>query len=181
MNSFNKYEAVGIFLSIAVMALALSVIRFKTDTLATLLEVDPSTQSAIVAVSDEGAKDTTDLESALKESFSLDGELLNLVVDDVRIGTGAVAKEGDKVTVHYVGTLQDGTRFDSSYDRGEPFFFTVGKGSVIQGWDKGLVGMKVGGQRILVIPGDMAYGNRQVGVIPANATLVFAIELLKIE
>ena len=98
MNSFNKYEAVGIFLSIAVMALALSVIRFKTDTLATLLEVDPSTQSAIVAVSDEGAKDTTGLESALKESFSLDGELLNLVVDDVRIGTGAVVKEGDKVT-----------------------------------------------------------------------------------
>lgn len=164
------------------MALALSVIRFKSDILSTNLEVDPSTQSAIVAVSNDGAKnDTSGLEQALEESFSLDGELLNLVVDDVRIGTGVPVKEGDKVTVHYVGTLQDGTRFDSSYDRGTPFFFTVGKGSVIQGWDKGLVGMKVGGQRILVIPGDLAYGNRQVGVIPANATLVFAIELLKIE
>lgn len=181
MNLFNKYEAVGIFLSIAVMALALTAVRFKADILVTQLDENPGTQSAIVAVSDDVVKDANELEKALKESFSLDGELLNLVVDDVRIGTGASVKDGDKVTVHYVGTLQDGTRFDSSYDRGEPFFFTVGKGSVIQGWEKGLVGMKVGGQRILVIPGDMAYGNRQVGVIPANATLVFAIELLKIE
>lgn len=83
------------------------------------------------------------------------------------------------MTVHYIGTTQDGVRFDSSYERGTPFIFTVG-GEGYRGWEKGLIGMKVGGQRILVIPGSMAYGNRQVGTISPNATLVFAVELLKI-
>ena len=71
-------------------------------------------------------------------------------------------------------------KFDSSYERGEPFSFTLGKGTVIEGWEKGLIGMKVGGQRILAIPSAMAYGNRQVGPIPANSPLVFTIELVKI-
>jgi peptidylprolyl isomerase len=181
MNLFNKYELVGILFSIAIMALALGVVRFKTDTFLAESIPEGETQGAVVAVSGDVKDDDAALEQTLKDSFSLDGTLLNLVVDDVRIGTGEAVENGDKVTVHYVGTLQDGTRFDSSYDRGEPFYFTVGKGNVIAGWEKGLIGMKVGGQRILVIPGDMAYGNRQVGVIPANATLVFAIELLKIE
>jgi peptidylprolyl isomerase len=83
--------------------------------------------------------------------------------------------------VHYVGTLQNGTEFDNSKKRGQPFEFTVGAGQVIKGWDQGLVGMKVGGQRILVIPPDMAYGERGVGPIPGNATLVFSIELIDVK
>lgn len=177
MNPFNKYEAVGIFLSIAVMALALSVIRFKTDVFATQPVED---QNALVATSQEMTEDD-DLEGALYDAFSVDGELLEMVIDDVRIGNGRAVVKGDTLTVHYIGTTQDGVRFDSSYERGEPFVFTAGDGKVIEGWETGLIGMKVGGQRILVIPPAMAYGNRQVGLIPPNSPLVFAVELLKIE
>ncbi|MCA9366636.1 FKBP-type peptidyl-prolyl cis-trans isomerase [Candidatus Kaiserbacteria bacterium] len=102
-------------------------------------------------------------------------------IDDVTIGTGPAVENGDTVAVHYVGTLQDGTEFDSSVKRGTPFEFTVGAGQVIQGWEEGVVGMQVGGKRVLVIPPAMAYG--EVGfppVIPPSATLVFTIELLAI-
>ncbi len=181
MNPFNKTEAIGIFLSIAVMALALSVIRFQTDVFMAKNTVDGATQGAVVAVSQEENK-AAGLEEALKDAHSADGKLVELVTDDVRMGTGdVVVEEGDTVTVHYIGTTQDGVKFDSSYERGTPFIFTVGDGKVIEGWEKGLVGMKVGGQRILVIPGSMAYGNMQVGAIPPNATLVFAVELLEIK
>ncbi len=181
MNPFNKTEAIGIFLSIAVMALALSVIRFQTDVFMAKNTVEGDTQGAVVAVSQEEDEEAG-LENALKDAHSADGELVELVTDDVRLGTGDVAvKEGDTVTVHYIGTTQDGVKFDSSYERGTPFIFTVGGGKVIEGWEKGLIGMKIGGQRILVIPGSMAYGNMQVGAIPPNATLVFAVELLEIK
>lgn len=182
MNLFNKYEMVGIFVSIAIMAGVLGVIRFKTDTFVVSNDA-LETQGAVVAVSQTTTEDvkTAELEKALLDAHALDGTMKKLVIDDVVIGDGVEVKEGDKVTVHYMGTLPDGTKFDSSYDRGEPFYFTVGKGAVIEGWEKGLLGMKIGGKRILVIPGEMAYGNRQIGQIPPNATLVFAIELLKIE
>jgi FKBP-type peptidyl-prolyl cis-trans isomerase len=84
------------------------------------------------------------------------------------------------VTVHYVGTLQDGTKFDSSYDANRPFAFKVGVGQVIQGWDLGIPGMRVGGKRRLTIPPSLAYGNRANGPIPANSTLIFDIELLSV-
>jgi FKBP-type peptidyl-prolyl cis-trans isomerase len=106
---------------------------------------------------------------------------MKLVIDDIVIGTGEEVKEGDTVSVHYIGTLPDGTEFDNSNKRGEPFEFTVGEGRVIKGWEDGLVGMKVGGQRILVIPPELAYGSQAMGPIPANSTLVFAIELLEIK
>ncbi len=181
MNPFNKYEAVGIFLSIAIMAVALSVIRFKTDVFVAQSTVTGETQGAVVAVSQKDGKEA-DLEKALTDAHTADGKLVDLVIDDVRIGTGdREVKKGDMVTVHYIGTTQDGVKFDSSYERGTPFFFTVGDGKVIEGWEKGLIGMKIGGQRILVIPGSMAYGNRQVGAIPPNSNLVFAVELLEIK
>jgi FKBP-type peptidyl-prolyl cis-trans isomerase len=85
------------------------------------------------------------------------------------------------VSVHYIGTLQDGTEFDNSKKRGAPFEFKVGEGRVIAGWEEGLVGMQVGGQRVLVIPPEKAYGSNGVGPIPGNATLVFSIELLEIK
>jgi len=105
-----------------------------------------------------------------------------LKIEDIKVGEGQEAQEGDTVGVHYTGTLTDGTKFDSSRDRGEPFSFTLGAGQVIKGWDRGIVGMKVGGTRKLTIPPQLAYGERGVpGAIPPNSTLIFEVELLEIE
>lgn len=105
----------------------------------------------------------------------------HLIKKDIKVGTGAEAKSGDVVTVHYRGTLTNGKQFDASYDRGEPFTFHLGAGSVIQGWDEGVQGMKVGGKRQLIIPSEMGYGAQGAGAdIPPNATLVFEVELLKV-
>jgi len=103
-----------------------------------------------------------------------------LVVDDLVVGTGATAAAGDTVTVHYVGTFTNGTAFDSSYSRNQPFVFRVGAGQVIAGWDQGVPGMKVGGKRRLTIPPSLAYGSTGAGPIPPNSTLVFEIDLLSI-
>ena len=108
---------------------------------------------------------------------------------DIKEGTGALAETGKDVVVHYTGWLFDaaaadnkGKKFDSSRDRGDPFRFSLGAGQVIQGWDKGVAGMKVGGQRTLTIPPELGYGARGAGgAIPPNATLVFDVELLGVE
>ena len=100
---------------------------------------------------------------------------------DTKVGTGAEAKAGQRVSVHYTGWLTNGTKFDSSKDRGQPFMFALGGGQVIKGWDEGVQGMKVGGVRRLTIPADLGYGARGAGgVIPPNATLVFEVELLDV-
>ena len=106
-----------------------------------------------------------------------------LEITDEVVGTGALAAAGDTVTVNYVGSLTDGTVFDASANHGTAgFTFTLGAGQVIKGWDEGIVGMRVGGTRKLVIPAALAYGNQAVGnVIPANSTLVFTVELLKVQ
>ena len=102
-----------------------------------------------------------------------------LVFEELVVGTGNAAASGQKVSVHYTGWLTNGTKFDSSKDRGEPFVFPLGKGHVIKGWDEGVAGMKVGGKRKLTIPPALGYGARGAGgVIPPNATLVFEVELL---
>lgn len=103
-----------------------------------------------------------------------------LEVQEILVGAGAEAKAGMTVDVHYTGWLLDGTKFDSSVDRGKPFSFHLGAGEVIRGWDEGVAGMKVGGKRKLTIPPQLAYGSRQVGSIPPNSTLIFEIELLSI-
>lgn len=100
---------------------------------------------------------------------------------DTVVGDGLEAAKGDMVTVHYVGTFPDGKVFDSSLDRGSPFSFTLGVGGVIRGWDEGLVGMKVGGKRTLVIAPDYGYGPQGYGTIPPNSTLVFEVELLGVK
>ena len=103
-----------------------------------------------------------------------------LVILDLVVGDGPVAETGDSAAVHYVGRLADGTQFDSSYDRGEVFRFLIGAGSVIPGWDLGVPGMRVGGQRRLTIPPHLAYGSSGFGPIPPNATLTFDIELVEL-
>ncbi len=105
-----------------------------------------------------------------------------LVKEDVLVGKGREAKNGDHVVVNYTGTLTDGTKFDSSLDRNEPFDFTLGAGMVIKGWDQGVLGMKVGGKRRLTIPSQLGYGERgSPPKIPPNATLVFDVELVAIK
>ena len=105
-----------------------------------------------------------------------------LVYEDEVVGSGTMADNGLTATVHYTGWLLDGTKFDSSRDRGQPFQFQVGAGQVIRGWDEGVKGMRVGGKRKLTIPPDLGYGpNGQPPVIPANATLVFDVELLGVQ
>lgn len=103
----------------------------------------------------------------------------DLQIEDIKQGTGAEATAGQQVTVHYVGTLTNGSKFDSSRDRGKGFSFQLGAGQVIKGWDKGVAGMKVGGVRKLTIPPALAYGDRGFPpVIPPGSTLVFEVELL---
>jgi len=104
-----------------------------------------------------------------------------LIYEDLQVGDGASAKSGDAVTVNYTGWLTDGTKFDSSIDRGQTFDFTIGAGNVIAGWDEGVVGMRVNGTRLLKIPPALGYGSTANGSIPANSTLVFEVQLVAIK
>jgi FKBP-type peptidyl-prolyl cis-trans isomerase len=125
-------------------------------------------------------RDTKESPPATSKSDA--GTAARLTIRDEVVGKGPSAKSGDRVTVDYTGWLADGTKFDSSKDRNQPFSFSLGAGDVIPGWDQGVAGMKVGGKRKLTIPPDLGYGARGAGgVIPPNATLIFEVELLKID
>lgn len=117
-------------------------------------------------------------DSAVSSAKSVDPN--QYVIEDLAIGSGAATKSGDTVTVNYVGTLVDGTKFDSSIDREDPLTFEVGAKQLITGFDNGVVGMKVGGKRKLTIPANLGYGENAIGPIPANSVLIFEVELLKI-
>lgn len=153
----------------------------KTNLLLTLAFV--ATSSTLTACSDTTTPPKPD---TMSRSISIPTNIITqLVKNDVKMGTGALAKAGQTVTVHYTGWLYDesaadkhGIKFDSSRDRGKPFKFPLGAGRVIKGWDQGFAGMKVGGQRTLIIPANMGYGSRGAGRIPPNATLIFDVELL---
>ena len=105
-----------------------------------------------------------------------------LEIKDLKLGEGKVAKRGNDIKVHYTGYLaSNNSKFDSSVDRKTPFEFKLGRGEVIPGWDRGIVGMKVGGKRKLIIPPILAYGEKGTGTIPPNSTLIFDVELLSVE
>ena len=109
-------------------------------------------------------------------------KITELKIEDIKVGTGSAVKSGDTVVMHYAGTLEDGSKFDSSYDRGQPFETEIGVGQVIEGWEKGVPGMKIGGKRRLSIPYQMAYGENGIpGAIPPKATLIFDVELVNIK
>lgn len=179
---FNKFEILGAVTSVLCMAVALYLVQVETnvaikDNYGKQLA---QAQASVVVVGDEGSKKDERVD-AYKEAVNTNGNVERMIIEDVKVGDGDTVEVGDVVSVHYIGTLQDGTEFDNSKKRGTPFDFKVGGGQVIKGWEEGLVGMRVGGQRILVIPPDMAYGEQGIGPIPGNATLVFAIELLEIK
>jgi FKBP-type peptidyl-prolyl cis-trans isomerase len=140
---------------------------------------DPSLSDNIQSVDQStlGAE-TTATSASSSTSINMNDKLE--ITDEV-VGTGVEAVAGKNVTVNYSGTLTNGTKFDSSYDRNQPFTFKLGAGEVIAGWDQGVLGMKVGGKRKLVIPPSLGYGSADLGTIPPNSTLVFEVELLKVE
>lgn len=116
--------------------------------------------------------------STTAATSQLGATVTELKIEDTKVGTGVEAVAGKSVSVHYTGWLTNGTKFDSSKDHGQPFTFHLGAGQVIKGWDQGVAGMKVGGTRKLTIPASLGYGQRDMGVIPPNSTLVFEVELL---
>ncbi len=174
---FERNELIGMFVSVVVAVLFFAGLRF--DVLSLFSKIAEAPGSDVVILS--GESNTGATFNALREVMTSSGKITKLVVQDTKVGEGAEVKDGSVVSVHYVGMLQGGEEFDNSYKKGTPFTFVVGKGSVIKGWDMGLMGMKVGGERILVIPSDLAYGEYGVGPIPSRATLLFSIELLSIE
>jgi peptidylprolyl isomerase len=178
---------------LAVCCLVVLVAQFTPaplDANAVTLSSPPPTETLIAPAEDptliaQGAADLTD-ETTPEANADMDETPLittdsGLQYRDMVEGTGAMPQPGQRVTVHYTGTLEDGTQFDSSRDRGRPFSFKLGVGQVIKGWDEGVGSMRVGGRRLLVIPPDLGYGARGAGgVIPPNATLMFDVELLRI-
>jgi peptidylprolyl isomerase len=135
----------------------------------------PKTDAAPLVAQAAARKPATAPTTEKKEMTTTDS---GLQYTDLVEGTGTSPEKGKTVTVHYTGTLQDGTKFDSSRDRGDPFKFKIGVGQVIKGWDEGVASMKVGGRRQLVVPPELGYGSRGIGPIPPNSTLVFDVELL---
>lgn len=128
-----------------------------------------------IAIEPENGEDIYGSNQEQNEDFK------ELSIEILEEGSGKEAEAGDRLSVHYTGTLKDGTPFDSSYDRGEPYTFVLGIGEVIDGWDQGLVDMKIGEKRKLEIPSSLGYGSNGSGIIPPNAGLIFEIELLAID
>ena len=167
----------GIAVALAVVV-ALGFLALGTPFLSSF-GIAPANEEMTVGTTTSPSTTTAPMDLTLTPGEPLPTEL---VITDIVVGTGAEATPGSTVSVNYVGALPDGTVFDASANHGGAFTFPLGAGQVIRGWDEGVVGMKVGGKRRLVIPPHMAYGNQAVGgVIPANATLLFEVELVSVQ
>ena len=167
----SKFEIGGAAICFGLMAFGLYLIQSNS-----VLNGTAAPQEAAVVESGLTVPGTAASEQIVAEPV----KITSMVIDDVRIGEGKAVVDGDTVSVHYAGTLQSGQEFDNSRKRGAPFTFKVGAGQVIKGWDEGLVGMQVGGERVLVIPPEKAYGEQGIGPIPGGATLQFTVELVAI-
>jgi len=178
---FSKFEIVAGGVCVGLMAVAVFLVQARTDLNNLSTPQTASVADAGVVVVANSDNDRAAQRDAILAATNNVGELERIVIDDIKIGTGDEVQEGDVVSVHYAGRLQDGTEFDNSRTRGSAFEFEVGGGQVIEGWEEGLVGMKVGGERILVIPPEKGYGADGIGPIPGGATLIFSIELLEIK
>jgi FKBP-type peptidyl-prolyl cis-trans isomerase len=177
---FSKFELAGGAICVGLMSLAIFMVQTQSDLQGVNQSASVIASTAVVVP--EGSENNQRAQvDALLQAASPAGELERMVIDEIKIGTGAEATQGDTVSAHYVGRLQDGTEFDNSQKRGAPIEFTLGARQVIAGWEEGIVGMQVGGERILVIPPEKAYGANGVGPIPPNATLVFSVELMEIK
>ena len=174
--------SLGVVVACVVILLAAQFNAPKSEAIAAELITKPTIADIVSSVV---VKETTKLMAPIAGKKTVDENLITtasgLQYVELVEGTGAQPISGQTVVVHYTGTLTDGTKFDSSRDRNQPFSFKIGAGQVIQGWDEGLATMKIGGRRKLVIPSKLGYGDRGAGgVIPGGATLIFDVELLKV-
>jgi len=180
---FNKFELIIAAACIGSMAVALYLIQsqdFFSGSTDISQPAAVATEPGIVIVNPSDNQNQARAE-AFAAAADNRGNITRMVIDDVKLGVGEQVQNGDTIAVHYVGKLQNGQEFDSSRKRGETFEFKVGSGMVIKGWDEGVIGMQPGGERILVIPPEMAYGEAGIGPIPPNATLIFSVELINIK
>lgn len=156
------------YITISLLVLIAGGLIFAKANQTNEIQVQPTPSTTPVAISNTQVKGIMDVDQ--------------LIIEDIATGSGTAVKAGDTVVMHYTGTLLDGTKFDSSLDRGTPFETQIGVGRVIQGWDEGVPGMKVGGKRKLTIPSSLGYGQNGIpGTIPGGAALVFEVELIEIK
>jgi len=160
-------------------ALVLALAGCSSNSKTSAMPTSDTTQSMTTAKATTGAATSNDAAASAAKEVTMPNGLKYV---DMKVGDGQLAETGMTAQVHYTGWLTDGTKFDSSVDRGQPFSFKLGAGQVIRGWDEGVKGMRVGGKRKLTIPPDLGYGAAGAGgVIPPNATLVFDVELLGLQ